>query len=241
MTAPARRSYQIPLPSSVLHLGERCLVMGIVNVSPDSFAGGIAASARAIGAPLRMEHGGADLIDVGGESTRPGADPVSADEELARVLPVVRGLAGRLRVPLSVDTTKAVVAREALAAGAALINDVSGLRRDAALARVAADAGAGLILMHSRGTPEPMNADAEYEDLLDEVGTELQASIACGVAAGVALERIVVDPGVGFAKRPAHSYGVLAGLPALAARLDRPILVGPSRKSFLREALDDRP
>jgi len=239
-----RTPYVVPIAGGrVLDLGARPLVMGILNVTPDSFADAHPRvdAASAIAHALQLEADGADLIDVGGESTRPGADPVSADEELARVLPVVRGLAGRLRVPLSVDTTKAVVAREAVAAGAAVVNDVSGLRRDRDLAAVAARAGAGLILMHSRGDPKTMGAAAEYADVCDEVAAELQAAIDDAVAAGVPRERIVVDPGVGFAKRAAHSYGVLAGLPALAARLDRPLLIGPSRKSFLREALGDRP
>jgi len=226
----------------MLHLGERCLVMGILNASPDSFAERqrFRDPASAADFALRMESEGADLIDIGGESTRPGAEPVSADQELARVLPVVAALQGRLRVPISIDTYKAEVARAAVAAGAALVNDVSGLRVEPGLAREVA-AGAALVLMHSRGRAKTMNAEAVYDDLMAEVSSELRDSLRRAVDAGVPTERIIVDPGVGFAKRPSHSYGVLARLPDLAAALDRPVLVGPSRKSFLREAVGGRP
>jgi dihydropteroate synthase len=227
----------------VLHLGERPLVMGIVNVTPDSFAEtrSLLDPAQAVAAALEMEARGADLIDVGGESTRPGATPLSTRDELARVLPVVAGLVGRLRVPLSVDTYKADVARAALEAGASLVNDVSGLRYDPALARVVAERGAAVVLMHTRGRPETMYSGAIYDDVVAEVGAELKASVAFAREAGVAVERILVDPGIGFAKRPEHSYGVLARLSELAEALARPVLVGPSRKSFMRDALEARP
>ena len=227
----------------MLTLGDRCLVMGILNVTPDSFAERehTIDPDAAIAAALQMERDGADLIDVGGESTRPGSQPVALDEELARVLPVVRGLASRLRVPLSIDTSKADVARAAVAAGAVMINDISGLRFDRAVAGVAAETGAPIVLMHTRGRPTTMNEEAVYGDVVADVISELRDSIAWATAAGVSRESILVDPGVGFAKRASHSYGVLARLPQFAAALDRPLLVGPSRKSFLREALDDRP
>jgi dihydropteroate synthase len=216
--------------------------MGVVNVTPDSFAETERLdTAAAVAAALRMAEQGADLIDLGGESTRPGADAVSAEEELARVLPVVRALRGRLPVPLSIDTYKADVARAVVAEGAAMINDVSGLRYDSALARVAAESGAALVLMHTRGRSKNMYAEAEYRDVLADVAAELGESLACAAEAGVRREQIIVDPGLGFAKRPTHSYGVLARLPELAAALDRPLLVGPSRKSFLRAAIGDRP
>jgi dihydropteroate synthase len=239
-----RRSYTIPLPSGrVLELGSRCLVMGILNVTPDSFA---ETSTRldpevAAAAALRMEAEGADIIDVGGESTRPGAAPVSADDELERVLPVLDALRGRLAIPISIDTYKARVARAAMAAGAAIVNDVSGLRHDPSLAAVVADTGAALILMHTRGRSTTMYAEAVYQDVVAEVVAELRHGIKCAVDAGVPAERLIVDPGVGFAKRPMHSYGVLARLPEFAVALDRPLLVGPSRKSFMREALGGRP
>lgn len=217
--------------------------MGILNVTPDSFAESSPRMdpAAAVDVALRMEAEGADLVDIGGESARPGAEPVSAEEELARVLPVVGGLAGRLRIPISVDTYKADVARAAIDAGAALVNDISGLQYDPALARVVAEGGAALVLMHMRGRSSTMYAEAVYEDVVAEVAAELRASLARATAAGVATSAVIVDPGIGFAKRPAHSYGVLARLPELAAALDRPVLVGPSRKSFLTEAVGGRP
>jgi len=217
--------------------------MGILNVTPDSFAEPIARldPADAIDAALRMEADGADIIDIGGESTRPGAELVSMEVERDRVLPVVEALAGRLRIPVSIDTSKAAVASAALAAGVAIVNDVSGLGRDPELARVSAAFGAGLILMHGRGEPKTMNGEAVYDDVIADVVRELRERVRLATDAGVPIERIVVDPGVGFAKRPAHSYGVLTRLPELAAALARPILVGPSRKSFMREALGPRP
>jgi dihydropteroate synthase len=239
----ARKTYDIPLAGGrTLHLGARPLVMAILNVTPDSFAERSRLDpAAAIDAALQMQADGADIIDVGGESTRPGAVPVSAADELARVLPVIRGLAGRLRIPLSIDTYKADVARAAIDAGAVAVNDVSGLRCDPALAAVVAERGAALVLMHTRGGPGTWHAEATYTDLLGEVEAELRESVARATGAGVPLDRIVLDPGIGFAKRPLHSYGVLACLAQLASALNRPLLVGPSRKSFMREALNDRP
>lgn len=241
---PARLPFSIPLAGGgTLPIGHRCLVMGIVNVTPDSFAaaGGNVDADAAIAAALQMESDGADLIDIGGESTRPGAEPVPEDEELARVLPVLAGLAGRLHIPISIDSYKAGVGRAAIQAGAALLNDVSGLHYDPALARVAADARCGLVLMHMRGRPQTMYAEATYGDLVADVVAELRASVACATAAGVADEQIILDPGIGFAKRPAHSYGVLAHLDEMASALGRPLLVGPSRKSFMRHAIGDHP
>jgi dihydropteroate synthase len=243
-TLAPRRTFIVPLPhGESLVLGERCLVMGILNVTPDSFAEPASRldPAVAIDAALRMEADGADVIDVGGESTRPGGAPVPAAEEAARVLPVVKGLAGRLKVPISIDTYKASVARAALDAGAQLVNDISGLRFDAQLAPVAAASGAGLVLMHTRGEPSTMHAEAVYSHLIREIASELRASAARALEAGVSGDRIILDPGIGFAKRAEHSYGVLARLPELAAALDRPLLMGPSRKSFMRDALDNRP
>jgi dihydropteroate synthase len=217
--------------------------MAVLNVTPDSFAessSGLDPSA-ALDRALMMEADGADIVDVGGESTRPGARRVPVTDELARVLPVVRAAARRLKVPLSVDTYKAEVARAAIDAGAVIVNDISGLRFDPALASVAAERGAALVLTHMRGGPATMYAEAAYEDLIGEITAELGAAVASAIAAGVPLERIILDPGVGFAKRPSHSYGVLARLPELASGLGRPLLVGPSRKSFMRHALNDRP
>jgi dihydropteroate synthase len=222
-------------------LGERTFVMGILNLTPDSFAGGITDVAAAVDAALQIEADGADLLDVGGESTRPGAEPVDAAVELARIAPVMARLSGRLRIPISVDTYKSAVAREALAAGASIVNDISGGRLDPALAGVAAAAGAPLVLMHSRGTPNTMNSLAAYDDVVRELVAELEVSIDAACRAGMPRAQIVVDPGIGFAKRAEHSYGVLARLPEVAAGLDRPLLAGVSRKSFLRATLGDAP
>ncbi len=217
--------------------------MGILNITPDSFAqaSALVEPAAAVERALQIEAQGADLIDIGGESTRPGAVPVPIAEELARVLPVLRALAGRLRIPISVDTYKAEVARAALGEGAVLVNDVSGLRYEPALARVVAHAGAALILMHMRGRSTSMYADADYRDVIAEVTLELRESLSTAQLAGVPLDRLIVDPGIGFAKHAAHSYGVLARLAEVSEALDRPLLSGPSRKSFMRAALQDRP
>jgi dihydropteroate synthase len=240
---PARRSYSIPLPNGPLTLGARCLVMGILNVTPDSFADASPGldSTTAIDRAIEMEEQGADILDVGGESTRPGTDPISASEEGSRVIPVVKALARRVRVPISVDTYRADVARAAIGEGASIINDISGLRYEPQLGDVVAGSAAALVLMHMRGRPKTMYAEATYHDLMAEVTAELQTSLAVAATAGVARDRLIVDPGLGFAKRPNDSYGVLARLSALVSALDRPVLVGPSRKSFMREALDGRP
>jgi dihydropteroate synthase len=240
----ARRSYTIPLLNGgALALGRRTLVMGVVNVTPDSFAGQtarVADPARAIDYAERLVAEGADIVDIGGESTRPGAAPVAAAEELSRVLPVLDGLARRVRVPISIDTYKAEVAEAALDRGATIVNDVSALQNDEALAGVVARRGGAIVLMHSRGRSSRMYDEAHYADVAGEVVTELSARIDTAVRAGVARDRILVDPGLGFAKRAEHTYEMLAGLDRLRD-LDRPILVGPSRKSFLRAALGDRP
>lgn len=222
-------------------LGERTLVMGILNITPDSFSdGGLRFDAsRAIEDGFRMIEEGADLLDVGGESTRPGAEPLAAAEELRRVLPVVEGLAGS-RAPVSVDTYKAAVAREAIAAGAVIVNDVSGLQFDSGLGRVVAEAGAALVLMHNRGRSQDMYRQAEYGDVIAEISEELRAALARAAAAGVHRDAVIIDPGIGFAKQAGHSYAALAGLSQLAS-LDRPILAGPSRKSFLTASIGERP
>jgi dihydropteroate synthase len=236
------KRYGVPLPSGrMLALGERTLVMGILNITPDSFSDGGAHLDvdRAVEAGLRMVEDGADILDVGGESTRPGAESVGADEELRRVLPVVERLAARTEAPISIDTYKAVVAREAVARGATIINDISGLQYDQELAGVAAGAGAALILMHTRGRSHEMYSLASYDDVVEEVKRELQAAIGRAAAGGVGRPSIILDPGFGFAKRAGHSFTLLARLPELAA-LERPILSGTSRKSFLKEALGER-
>jgi dihydropteroate synthase len=238
-----RKPYTVPLPGGRrLELGARTLVMGILNVTPDSFAeaGSRFDPVRAVEAGLEMEAAGADLIDVGGESTRPGAAPVPAAEELARVVPVLKGLAGRLKVPLSIDTYKGAVAVAALDEGVAIVNDISGLRYDSNLARAVASSEAALVVMHNRGRSREMYREAQYEAVAAEVEAELRERIEYARQAGIATERLLVDPGLGFAKLPEHSYQALAALPRFAG-LDRPLLVGPSRKAFLQVALGPMP
>lgn len=238
-----RRRFTVPLPGGAsLVLGQRTLVMGVVNVTPDSFSDGGRCfdAASAIEAGLRMEADGADLIDVGGESTRPGADPLDEAEEQRRILPVIEGLARRVQVPLSVDTYKASTAEAALHAGAVMVNDVSGLRYEPELAEVVAGHRAALVLMHTRGRSRQMYDQASYHDVVAEVQDELRASMAFATTAGVAAERVILDPGLGFAKAAAHSYETLAKLDEYAD-LGRPLLIGPSRKSFLATALQTSP
>ena len=235
----SRRRFTVPLSDGrTLALGERTLVMGIINVTPDSFSDGgmLVDPTRAVEAGVQMVQDGADLLDVGGESTRPGAEPLGEAEERGRVLPVIEGLAARVDVPISVDTYKAPIADAALAAGAVLVNDISGLRYDPDLAGVVARRGAAIVLMHTRGRSRDMYRQAVYHDVVDEVLDELRESIAFATGAGIRAERIVVDPGLGFAKEPAHTYEALARLHEFS-ELGRPLLAGPSRKTFLTRPL----
>jgi dihydropteroate synthase len=213
----------------------------VLNVTPDSFSdGGTAFDAgHAIDLALEMERAGADIIDVGAESTRPGASPVDAEAEWGRLRPVLKTLPHRLRIPVSVDTYKADVARRALDSGVAIINDISGLGYDALLGALVAMRGAALVLMHTRGRSGDMYKQASYANITADVTRELQRSIERAVGQGVAWDQIVVDPGLGFAKRAEHSLSALANLEAFAA-LGRPLLVGPSRKSFLTRAIGER-
>ena len=230
-----RRRFTLTFPDGrSLTLGDRTLVMGIINVTPDSFSDGgtLVEPQRAIDAGLQMAEDGADLLDVGGESTRPGAAPLAEDEERRRVLPVIEGLAARVRVPISIDTYKAAIADAALAAGASMVNDVSGLRYEPELAAVVARRDAPIVLMHTRGRSRDMYKQAVYHEVVDEVLDELRESIAFAAGAGISRDRILVDPGLGFAKEPAHTYEALARLHEFA-ELGRPVLAGPSRKMFL--------
>ncbi len=237
-----RRRFSLRLGAHQLELGERTAIMGIVNVTPDSFSdGGVHPDARsAIDHGLRLAAEGADILDVGGESSRPGAAPVSTDEELRRVIPVVRGLAERGGVPVSVDTTKAAVAEAALAAGATIVNDISALRFDPRLGEVVARAGAALVVMHMQGSPRTMQQNPRYVDLLGEVVAELAEGAGRAAAAGVDPGKIIVDPGIGFGKTLEHNLELLDRLGELAA-LGRPILAGPSRKAFIGRLLDAQP
>jgi dihydropteroate synthase len=236
----ARRAGQVEarrppwrLPRSRFPEG-RTLVMAVLNVTPDSFSDGgrYAAADAAVEHGLRLAGEGADLLDVGGESTRPGSQPVPAEEELRRTLPVVRELVRRAGVPVSIDTSKAEVARAAIDAGAEVVNDVSGLQRDPGLGSVVARSGAALCLMHTRGTPQEMQQRAAYRDLLGEVHDELLEALRRGLDAGVPEDRIALDPGLGFAKTAEHNLLLLRRLRELT-QLGRPLLVGASRKSFL--------
>ena len=240
---PPRHVYHVLLSNgSGLVLGRRPLVMGVLNVTPDSFADERRLdTTHAVDTALAMQAAGADIIDLGGESTRPGAVPVDAAEELRRVMPVLRGLAGRLTIPVSIDTYKADVARAAVGEGAMIVNDISGLRYDPAMAKTVAQCGAAIVLMHTRGRSSDMYARAEYGDIVTDVAAELRESLDAAQAAGVPLARVVIDPGIGFSKHPEHSYGLLARIAELSVLLDRPVLAGPSRKSFMREALNRRP
>ena len=216
--------------------------MGILNVTPDSFSdGGLYLDAEAAAERgLSLAADGADIIDIGGESTRPGADAVPADEEIRRVVPVVEALRKRSPVLISVDTTKADVARHALAAGADIINDISALRFDPGLAGVVAGAGAGLVLMHMKGTPRTMQVAPSYEDLLGEVRGFLEHRLREAVAAGIPAERILVDPGIGFGKRLEHNLTLINRLEVFED-LGRPLVLGPSRKSFIGKILNAPP
>jgi len=215
-------------------IGVRTAVMGVLNVTPDSFydGGRFRDAGAAVERAAQMAAEGADIIDVGGESTRPGADPVPADEEASRVVPVIERLVQRLDVPVSIDTCKASVAERALDAGARMLNDVGGLRLDPEMARVAAQHDAAVVIMHMKGTPRDMQLNPTYEDVIGEITEFLRRSIGLAVEAGVREERIIVDPGIGFGKRPEHNIEILARLGEFRS-LGRPIMVGTSRKSFI--------
>ena len=237
--ATERPAFQLHWGSHRMTLGRRTLVMGILNVTPDSFSDGgrFLSASDAIAQGERLAAEGADLIDIGGESTRPGAPRVTVEEERARVLPVIRILARRLRVPLSIDTSKAAVAEAALDAGCALVNDVTALRGDARMASVIARTKAPVILMHMRGTPRTMQQRTRYRSLEAEVIAELRDAMRHAVDAGIAKDRLLIDPGLGFAKTAAQSLRLLRRLDALQV-LQRPVVVGPSRKSFIGAVLD---
>jgi dihydropteroate synthase len=233
-----RKLFRLKLPSRTLVLGKRTLIMGVLNVTPDSFSDGrkFYLEEHAIEHALHMESAGADLIDIGAESTRPGSKGISAEEELKRLLPVLGGLRRLLKVPVSVDTQKAEVAEAALDAGAEIINDISGLRADPRIAEVAARRRVPLILMHMRGEPRTMQKGPFARDVIEDVMHGLRKSVAIAREAGVAKSQIILDPGIGFGKSFAQNYEVLQKLPQLA-KLGYPLLVGTSRKGFLGATL----
>lgn len=227
-----------------LPYGERTLVMGVLNVTPDSFSDGgqFFAFERAIEQAEQMIAEGADIIDVGGESTRPGSEFVSEAEELRRVIPVIERLASSSSIPISIDTTKSSVARAALEAGAEIVNDISGLRFDPAIADEVAKVKAGLVLMHSRGTPKEMQQLPPVADIFSEVVTGLRQSVAIAEQHGVPLESIAIDPGIGFGKTAEQNVELIAKLDQLTQEFPNlPIMIGTSRKSFIGKLLDDAP
>jgi dihydropteroate synthase len=234
----SRKKFNLRLCSGKLVLGERTLVMGVLNVTPDSFSDGgkFYAEEQAMQHAVQMERAGADLIDVGAESTRPGSEEISIEAELRRVLPVLRGLCRLLKIPISIDTQKSEVAESALDAGAEIINDISGLKNDLRIAEVTARRRVPLILMHMRGEPRTMQNGPFARDVMKDVIQGLRKSVILARKAGVPKSQIILDPGIGFGKSFAQNYELLQKLPQLA-KLGYPLLVGTSRKGFLGTTL----
>lgn len=223
-----------------LEFGRRPLLMGVLNVTPDSFSDGgkFLEPQAAVDHAWRLAAEGADILDIGGESTRPYAQPISADEELRRVMPVLEALAGRISIPISIDTYKAAVAREALRAGAEILNDITALRGDPAMLPLAVETGAAVCLMHMQGTPQTMQDNPHYADVVGEVYDFLRVRRDAALAAGIQPERIAVDPGIGFGKQLEHNLALLQNAWRLHG-LACPVLVGPSRKRFIGQVLGD--
>jgi len=229
-----------------LDLSRHGLIMGVLNVTPDSFSdgGSFMEPEAAVEHALQLESEGAAIIDIGGESTRPGAETVDVEEELRRVIPVIRNLRARSEVLISIDTQKAAVAEAAVAAGADIINDITGLGGDPHMPQVAAQSGAGVVLMHMQGTPATMQRDPHYGDVVGEVAEFLRHRLDAAIGSGMAVEKLAIDPGIGFGKKLEHNLALLKATETFAA-LGRPVLIGVSRKSFLSklagsEAIDDR-
>jgi dihydropteroate synthase len=233
-----RRKFRLKLRSRTLILGQRTLVMGVLNVTPDSFSdgGNFFSQEKAVQHALQMERDGADLIDIGAESTRPGSLGISAEEEWSRLAPVLAALRTRLKIPISVDTRKSEIAAKAIESGAELINDVSGLKHDPRIAEICARARVPLILMHMRGEPQTMQQKPFARNALKDVSHGLRASLSIARKAGVANSQIILDPGIGFGKSYAQNYELLAQLPQMA-KLGFPLLVGTSRKGFISKTL----
>jgi dihydropteroate synthase len=231
-----RATYNWTLPHSQLELGRRTIVMGILNVTPDSFSDGgqFIDQKKAVARAQELEIQGADILDIGGQSSRPGSVPISQDEELHRLLPVLDALKGQLRIPISVDTYRSEVARRALEAGAQIVNDISSFRFDPQMAAVVKAYNAGVVLMHSRGGREELHLQSPMEDAMEQVRNDLRSSIAQAMDARIPKTAIVIDPGIGFGKRAEESLSVLRNLQALSP-LECAVLVGTSRKSFIRK------
>jgi dihydropteroate synthase len=234
-----RSDYKIDCKGAILDLGSRTHVMGILNVTPDSFSDGgrYADTDKALAHARAMVAAGADIIDIGGESTRPGAPLVPEEEELARVIPVIKRLAAEIPVPVSIDTYKAAVAKKALEAGASIVNDVSGLRFSPDIARVAADHNAAVIIMHIKGTPHDMQQNPVYKDVVTEVIAYLDQGIEIALRDGVNREKILIDPGIGFGKTADHNLTLLNRLDEFRC-LGRPMVLGTSRKKFIGSILN---
>lgn len=235
---PLMTSFDLAWGKHRLTFGTRPLIMGILNVTPDSFSdGGLFFPTRdAVAQAEKMVREGADIIDIGGESTRPFSEPVSEAEEIRRVIPVIETLAHRVKIPISIDTSKAAVARRALNAGASMINDISALRADPALAGVAAESGVPIILMHMKGTPGDMQVSPRYDDLLGEIYAFLNLAVATAQKEGIQRSKIIIDPGIGFGKTVRHNLLLLKHIASFKA-MELPVLIGPSRKAFLRKLL----
>lgn len=231
--------YKIKCGDKVLQLGTRTHIMGILNVTPDSFSDGglYAEPERALAHARDMVAAGADILDIGGESTRPGALPLSEEEELKRIIPLIERLSAELTVPISVDTYKSAVAKRAVQAGASIVNDISGLRFSPDMAKVVADSGAAVIIMHIKGTPRNMQQNPVYSDVVGEVLSYLDEGIGIAVRAGVDRGQVLIDPGIGFGKTLEHNLTILNRLDELRT-LDRPIVLGTSRKKFIGAVLD---
>jgi dihydropteroate synthase len=231
--------YEWHLPDQILHLDQRPLVMGIINVTPDSFSdgGSFTSVDAALESGLKLIDAGADIVDIGGESSRPGAAPISLEQETSRVLPVVQKLAVQTTVPLSIDTTKAAVARACLAAGARIVNDITALRGDQDMADVVRTFRAGVILMHMQGTPATMQQSPKYEDVVVDIAHFFETRLQDLAQQGIAPEQIVLDPGIGFGKTLEHNLELLARLLEFQ-RLNRPVCLGVSRKGFIGKVLN---
>jgi dihydropteroate synthase len=234
-----RSDYKINCRGKVLDLGSRTHIMGILNVTPDSFSDGgyYADTARALTHARAMAAAGADIIDIGGESTRPGATPVAEEEELRRIIPLIERLSAELAVPISVDTYKSSVAKKAIEAGAGIVNDISGLRFSPDMADVVAGSGAAVVIMHIKGTPRDMQQNPVYDDVIGEVMAFFEEGIEIAVKAGVDREKILIDPGIGFGKTLDHNLAILERLDEFQS-LGRPIVLGTSRKKFIGTVLD---
>ncbi len=234
-----RTDYKIDCKGTILDLGGRTHIMGVLNATPDSFSDGgrFVDPEKALAHAREMAAAGADIIDIGGESTRPGAAPLSEEEELRRIIPLIERLSAELAVPISVDTYKSTVAKKAIEAGARIVNDISGLRFSRDMANVVADTGVAVVIMHIKGTPRDMQQDPVYDDVVGEVMSYLEEGLELAIKAGVDREKILIDPGIGFGKTLGHNLLILNRLDEFRA-LGRPIVLGTSRKKFIGAVLD---